>query len=33
VGAAQLNSMGECTAEIHWFQDERMSLMGGAKIL
>ena len=32
VGQAQLNSIGECSCEIHWFQDERMDKMGGIKL-
>lgn len=32
VGQAQLNSIGECSCEIHWFQDERMSEIGGVKL-
>ena len=33
VGQAQLNSIGECSCEIHWFKDERMSEIGGIKLL
>ena len=32
IGAAQLNSVGECSCEIHWFQDERLIEVGGGKL-
>ena len=32
IGDAQLNSMGECSCAIHWFQEERMSEVGGIKL-
>jgi hypothetical protein len=32
IGAAQLNNMGECSCQIHYFQDERLEVSGGVKI-
>lgn len=32
IGQAQLNSIGECSCEIHWFQDERMDEIGKVKL-
>ena len=32
IGQAQLNSIGECSCEIHWFQDERMDKVGEIKL-
>jgi hypothetical protein len=33
VGAARLNSMGECFCDIQWFQEERMDSIGGERII
>jgi hypothetical protein len=32
IGEAKLNSVGECSCEIHWFKDERMDEIGGVKL-
>ena len=32
VGAAQLNSVGECSCQIHSFMDERLIEVGGGKL-
>jgi len=32
IGAAQLNSIGECSCEIHWLQDNRMDEIGKVKL-
>lgn len=33
VGAARLNSNGECHCEIHWFQKNKLSEIGGVKLV
>jgi hypothetical protein len=33
IGAAQLNSNGECSCEIHYFNDNRLKVMGGFKVI
>jgi len=33
IGSAQLNSMGECSCEVHWFQDNRLDEVGGIKLI
>lgn len=33
VGAAYLNHMGECYCEIHWFQKDKLTEMGGVKLV
>lgn len=33
IGGAQLNSIGECSCEIHFFQDERLVVVGGEKLI
>ncbi len=33
IGQALLNSIGECSVEIHYFQDERLEEVGGIKLV
>jgi len=33
VGAAKLNHIGECSCEVHYFQDDRLDEVGGIKIV
>jgi hypothetical protein len=33
IGSAQLNSLGECGCEVHWFNDNRMDAVGGVKLI
>lgn len=33
IGDAKLNSSGECSCEIHYFQDNKLDIVGGIRLL